>query len=390
MSGSAARGITVATTLAGILTYLNMYATQAILPSLTAEFGVPLARTSLTITMPLLAVALLAPFVGAISDRLGRKRLIVGAAFALTLPTLLCAAAGSFEWLLVWRFAQGVLLPFVFAVTVAYIGDECEGAAMIRTTGTYAAGGIFGGFAGRFLSGVVTDLAGWRMSFVVLAAITVLCAAAIAMLMPRERRFTPSKGGIRSALGAYGEHLSNPRLLATCVVGFGMLFSNVALFTYVNFMLVQPPFGLSPGQLGLVFGVYLLGLVTTTIASRVAVRIGRRATVAAALCLSCVGLGLTLLAYLPAVIMGLACVTAGLMTSQAMSLSYIGVAVRRARSAAVGVYVTIFYIGGSLGGVLPGLLWPRYGWPGVVGIIFAALLAMFAASLFWRDPRAAA
>ena len=385
-----ARAITIATTLAGICAYLNMYATQAILPSLAAAFDVPLARTTLTVTLPLLAVALLAPFVGAISDRLGRKRLIVGAAGAMVIPTLLCATAESLDALLVWRTIQGAMLPFIFAVTVAYIGDECEGAAMIRTTGSYAAGSIFGGFAGRFLGGGVAEAAGWRMSFVALAAVTVACTAGIAALLPRERRFRPSTGGVRAALAAYAEHLRNRRLLATCVVGFGMLFSNVALFTYVNFMLARPPFGLTPGQLGGVFAVYLVGLVTTTIASRVAVRIGRRATVAAGLGLSAVGLSLTLLPFLPVVIAGLALTTAGLMTSQAMSLSFIGVAVRRARSAAVGLYVTIFYIGGSLGGTLPGLLWPAFGWPGVVAVIYAALAMMFAASLFWRETPAAA
>ncbi len=381
--------ITVATTLAGICTYLNMYATQAILPSFVDDFGESLERTTLTVTMPLLAVALLAPFVGAISDRLGRKRLIVGAAFAMVVPTLLCATAGSLDALLVWRFAQGITLPFIFAVTVAYIGDECEGADMIRVTGSYSAGSIFGGFAGRFLCGIVGEFAGWRMAFVALAAVTVTCAAVVAALLPRERNFRPT-AGVRAALGAYAEHLRNPRLLATCVIGFGMLFSNVALFTYVNFMLVEPPFGLTPAQLGGVFGVYLVGLVTTAIASRVAVRIGRRATVAVGLGLSAIGLALTLLPSLPAVIVGLALVTAGLMTAQAMSLSYIGVAVRRARSAAVGVYVTIFYIGGSLGGTLPGLMWQAFGWLGVVAAIYAALAFMFAASLFWREAPAAA
>ena len=384
------RGVALATFLAGVCTFLNMYSTQAILPSLSDAFDAPLATTGLTITLPLLAIALLAPFVGAISDRLGRKRLIVIAAFALVVPTLLCATSGSLGALLAWRFVQGVMLPFVFAVTVAYIGDECEGAEAIRVTGFYASGSILGGFTGRFLCGTVAEFAGWRMSFVALAALTVVFAAVITAILPRERRFRASSGGIAAVLGAYGEHLRNPRLMATCAVGFGMLFSNVALFTYVNFRLAQPPFGLTPAQLGLVFGVYLVGLVTTTIAAGIAVRIGRKATVALALAVSACGLALTLVPYLFLVIAGVALVTIGLFTCQAMSLSYIGVTVRRARSAAVGLYVTIYYVGGALGGIVPGVLWPRDGWPGVVAVIYLALGMMFAASLAWRDPEARA
>ena len=66
---------------------------------------------------------------------------------------------------------QGLLLPFIFTVTVAYIGDEAEGSAGIRLVGDYALGTIFGGFAGQFLTGYAAAFAGWRFSFLFLAAL---------------------------------------------------------------------------------------------------------------------------------------------------------------------------------------------------------------------------
>ncbi|MBV9758682.1 MAG: MFS transporter, partial [Alphaproteobacteria bacterium] len=104
------RGIGVAA--AGFATFINLYATQAILSVLAAEFAVSLPRTGWTVTAPLLAVAAVAPFVGSISDRLGRKRLIVSAAALLAIPTLLLAAARSLPVFVVLRFVQGLLLPF--------------------------------------------------------------------------------------------------------------------------------------------------------------------------------------------------------------------------------------------------------------------------------------
>jgi predicted MFS family arabinose efflux permease len=382
---------TAAVAVAGICTFLNLYTPQAILPVLTDSFGVSPARTGLTITAPLLAVALIAPFVGSVSDRLGRKRLIVGACLILVLPTLLVAGSMSLEAMLVWRFLQGLLLPFIFAITVAYIGDECEGADGIRAAGIYSIGAILGGFGGRFIAGVVSDLANWRIAFMAIAALTLAGGLYIAWALPREQRFRPVQGGLRSTLATYRDHLANPRLLATCAIGFGMLFSNVATFTFVNFHLAAPPYSLSPAALGFVFLVYLLGVVTTTVATHLAVRIGRLWTLALAIGMACGGLLLTLLPSIAWAIAGLAGLSGGLFVVQALCIGYIGVAVRRAKSTAVGVYVTLYYIGGALGGILPGWVFHTVGWPGVVGLIIAVESAtLVIAVLAWREPPAAA
>ena len=336
----------------------------------------PLAQTGLTVTAPLLAVALVAPFAGAISDVFGRKRLIVGAAVAVIVPTLLVAFSPTLEAMLLWRFVQGLLLPFIFAVTVAYIGEECEGAAAIRAAGVYSSGAIFGGFSGRFVAGVAAQFAGWRLGFVAAAVLTGIAALAVALLLPTEQKFRRMRGGLGATLRGWREHVRNRRLWGTCAVGFGMLFSVVATFTYVNFRLAAAPFGLSPGELGSVFGVYLVGVVTTPLATRLAVAIGRPRTAGLAALVAIGGELCTLLPTLPAVILGLALASAGLFVAQALALGFIGVAVPRARSSAVGIYVSTYYIGGALGGVLPGGLWHRFGWPGCVALACGMILAM--------------
>ncbi len=377
--------VSLAAAAAGISTFLNLYTPQAVLPSLAETFGVPLARTGLTITAPLLAVALVAPFAGAISDAVGRKRLIVGAAAAVTVPTVLVGLSPTLEAMLLWRFVQGLLLPFIFTVTIAYIGEECEGPAAIRASGVYSSGAILGGFSGRFVAGIAAELGGWRSGFLAAAALTGIAAIAVAILLPTEKKFRPMTGGARAMLRGWREHIGNPRLLGTCAVGFAMLFSVVATFTYVNFRLSGPPFNLSPGALASVFAVYLVGVVTTPIATRIAVAIGRSRTAALATAVAIAGALCTLLPALPAVILGLALASAGLFVAQALGLGFIGVAVPRNRSSAVGLYVTTYYIGGALGGVLPGGLWHRFGWPGCVALVCLTILGMgIAATLTFR------
>ncbi len=371
--------------IAGFCTFLNLYPPQAILPALAADFAVPLADTGITLTATLLSVAAVAPFVGSISDRLGRKRLILAACFILAVPTLLIPLSGTLAMMTWLRFAQGLLLPFIFAVTVAYIGDEAPGSDGIALAGAYSLGSILGGFGGRFLTGEAADLVGWRAGFVLLGAITLASAGAIATLLPMERRFRPVMGGFGATLATYREHLSNPRMLATCAVGFCMLFSMVASFTYVNFRLALPPFNLDEAQLGLVFTVYLLGLVTNLPAARLAQRIGRRKTLVLAAFIAMAGSLLTL-GGLWLVIAGLALLAGALFVVQTLSLSFIGVVVPRARSTAVGLYVTVYYVGGAVGAVLPAPLWQSAGWPGVVGLVVGATaLIAGLGTMFWRE-----
>lgn len=376
------RGVAVAA--AGFATFLNLYTPQAILPLLAARFGIGEAHTSLAVTVSLLAVALVAPFAGAISDRLGRKRVVVTAAGVLIAPTLLVAVARSFPALLGWRFLQGLLLPFIFAVTVAYIGEECDAADALRTTGLYASGTIVGGFFGRFSAGLVAAQLGWRAAFAAQAVITAASTILVAMLMPRERKFQPLQGGIGATLAAYGSHLTNPPLLATCAVGFGMLFSLVASFTFINFRLAAAPFDLGPARLGSVFAVYLLGAIAAPLAAAAAARIGRRRTLAVAVAIGIVGQLVTLADNLAAIIAGLAATCVALFVTQALSLSFIGAVARRAKSAAVGLYVCVYYGGGALGAAAPIWLWQHQGWPGVVALVCAVMTAMAAVALrFW-------
>lgn len=370
---------------AGFATFVNLYSPQAFLPMLAADLGFDQVRGSLAITVSLLAVALIAPIAGAVSDRFGRKRLMVGAAFLVVVPTLLVASAPDFPMLLLWRFAQGLLLPFVFAVAVAYVGEECDGLEAIRTTGIYASGTIVGGFAGRFIGGVAAELGGWRAAFATLAVVTLLAATVMAWLLPREVRFRPMQGGLQGTLAAYAGHLRNRRLLGTCMVGFGMLFSLVAAFTFVNLRLAAPPFLLGPSALGAVFAVYLLGAIAAPLASRAAARIGRQATMAGAISTSILGLCLTLLPSVAAIVAGLALTGVGLFVTQALSLSFIPTAVRNARSAAVGLYVTTYYVGGALGGVVPIGLWRHEGWPGVVALVACVMAGMAVVAVrTWR------
>jgi predicted MFS family arabinose efflux permease len=369
---------------AGFATFVNMWCTQAILPVLAASFHIAQARTSFTVTAPLIATAAMAPLIGAISDRFGRKKFICGAGLVLVLPTLLAAAAQNFDLFVLCRFVQGLTLPFIFTITIAYIGEETSGPATARLAGTYMSGTIFGGFSGRMIAGLVTSEYGWRPAFIVIALITLVMTASIALLLPRERNFHPLYG-VRRALSSFPLHLSNPRLLATYIVGFGVLFSLVAVFTYINFRLAAAPYALGPAALSGIFVVYLGGVVVSPIAARLGNKFGRRAVMSCAGPLIVTGLALTLARPMALIELGLLLISSAIFMQQTLATGFVSTVAQTAKSTAVGLYVMVYYIGGSFGGFVPGRFWHEYGWPGCVAIVCAVQVVMLVVILrFWK------
>src|SRR5580658_3934327 len=116
------RSLAVAT--CGFCAFINLYTPQALLPALSQEFGVGAEEISWLMTAGTGAIALTAPFTGVLADMVGRKRLITAAMFLIVAPTVIMTFASTVPEMVFWRFVQGLLVPPIFTVAVAYIGDE--------------------------------------------------------------------------------------------------------------------------------------------------------------------------------------------------------------------------------------------------------------------------
>jgi predicted MFS family arabinose efflux permease len=332
----------------------------------------------------------MAPFIGVVADVLGRRRIVVIALFLLVVPTALIGAAQNLDQVIALRFVQGLLLPPVFAVAVAYIGDELPRDQVAAVTAIYTSGSVLGGFLGRFLAGWIGDFGGWRLAFFVLAAISLICAVAVAMTLPREQRFVRAEGVVHS-LSLMGRHFRDQRLVATFATGFGALFTFVTLFTYINFHLAAPPFGLSPGWLGSLFVSCAFGVFTTPLAGPLVARLGRRGVVLCGQAGWAAGIVLTLIPHIAPIFIGLVIAACSGFICQAVSTGYVAYAATQARSSAVGLYVTFYYLGGTAGAAIGGLAWRGAGWLGCVLLSWAMLGAMGLLVLrFWREPAAVA
>ena len=365
--------------LCGTFAFVDLYCTQPLLPLLGKVFHASEAEVGITISASTVGVAISAALLAIFAERADRKRTIVWAMGLLAFCTLMAGTATGLWTLAVWRVLQGLVTPGVFILAIAYITEEWPALRVPRVMSVYVAGTVFGGFIGRLSGGLIGARYGWRAVFFVLGIVGFFGMALTQwLLMPA--RSTSVRKQVRSSIATYlgpvRRNLRNRLLLATFGVGFSMLFTLVAVFSYVTFYLTAPPFSLSTEQVSWLFAVYLFGLVATLAMGTVLARIGLRPGMLIAVSLCLTGILLTLVPAVWMVAVGLALTGAGVFIAQTCANSFLRDAAPEGhRVAAAGMYICSYYIGGTAGGVLPGLLWRFGGWPACV-LLTAGVLVM--------------
>lgn len=375
--------------LVGVFAFLQVYSVQSILPELQRDLGASVVEIGSAVGATVLAVALVSPLMGMLSDALGRKWLVVASVLVLALPTALMAGVESVQTLTVLRFLLGLAVPGVTVVALAYIGEEFRHAAMARVMAVYIAGNVLGGFLGRFLLGHLTELMGWRLAFGVLAALNLAGAVLVWRVLPASRHFR-AETRLGGALATLAGLLHHPALLAASALGFTVLFAQVGMFTYVNFHLAAAPYHFGPSALANVFAVYLVGVLVTPLAGRLIPRLGARRTLLASVLASLLGVLLTLLPSASGIVGALTLASCGTFITQSATVSYIAYRITHGRSLASGLYYTAYYMGGFCGAWLGGFAYHHGGWPGTVGLLVTTqMLGWLVAWRFIGAPPAA-
>jgi predicted MFS family arabinose efflux permease len=373
----------------GAFAFLDLYCTQPLLPLLAHVFHASEVHVGLTISASTVGVAVSSALLALFGERFPRKRTILTSMLALGIAALLTATATSLNMLAFWRLLQGLVTPGIFILTIAYITEEWPALLVPRVMSAYVAGTVFGGFTGRFLGGTIAAHFGWRPMFLVLGTGGLIgTALTLRMLKPPTMQHTPKT--VASPFTPVLNNLRNPRLAATFGIGFCMLFTLISIFSFITFHLTAAPFNLSTQQLSYLFAVYLFGLAATLAAGTVLAKIGLRHGMLGAVGLCITGTLLTLVPSLIVVAIGLSLASSGIFIAQTCANSFLrDAAAAGARVSAAGMYICSYYIGGTVGGVLPGIAYKLAGWPGCVALTCSLLVvAGLLAIVYWPSHSA--
>lgn len=358
------------------LTLVDLFATQAILPSLVTKFGVSRATMGFAVNASTFGMAVAGIAVALFGRGIDRRNGIWISLAILAIPTTLLSQTDNIIVFALLRVAQGLCMSTAFTLTMAYLAEHFSSRQTTSALAAYVTGNVASNFFGRLMSAAVADTFGISTNFLTFAALNLIGAALVRFTL--QKTSAMMRADAKSDRTAWNSPLRNVELRACFVIGFLILFVFIGTFTYVNFRLVAAPLSLSPMALGLVYFVFLPSMLTTPLAGRVAGGLGPRVGIGATLALAIVGLLLLLTTSLPIVLLGMALIAVGTFLAQAIATGHVGRTASRDRTAASGIYLASYYLGGLAGSFVIGQIYDRIGWTACVAVLVAVLAGAIA------------
>ncbi|WP_405397485.1 MFS transporter [Streptomyces microflavus] len=367
---------------AGVAAFALLYSTQALLPAISASYGVSAGQASWTVSAATGALALCVLPLSALSERFGRRQMMTASLTVAVLVGMLVPFAPSIGWLIALRAVQGAALAGLPASAMAYLAEEVRPKTLIAAIGLFVAGNSIGGMSGRILTGWVAQAWGWRAALAAVGLLAVACAVAFHFLIPKARNFTPGSLNPKALAKTVATHLGNPLLVRLYAIG--ALFMTVfgAVYTVIGYRLVDEPFSLPQGIVGSIFLVYLVGTVSSAAAGRLVARLGRRGALYLAVSTTTAGLLLSLADQLASVLLGLVLITAGFFAGHAVASSSVSRTATTGRAQASALYQSAYYLGSSAGGTLGAVAFHAGGWAATVALGLLAVLGVVSITLY--------
>jgi MFS transporter, YNFM family, putative membrane transport protein len=382
------RRLTAAVCCAGVASLAGMYCTQALLPALSAYYRISPTISALTVSLTTGMVALCIIPASMLSERYGRTLVMLISAVASSVIGLLLPFSPTLGVLIAGRALQGMALAGVPAVAMAYLAEEVHASSLGSAMGRYVAGTTVGGLIGRIIPSVVLDVSNWRVALLASSLTTLAATVAFAVLVPRSRYFTPNAASPRATLQKLGGHLRNPVLFKLFSLSFVLMGGFVSVYNYLGYRLTAQPFGLASSMVGLLFVLYLAGTWSSAFAGRLVDRRGRAFALSIALPTAVIGLLATGPHAVAMIVVGVGVFTAGFFAAHTVASGWVGAVARQDRGPAAALYMLGFYLGGSVGGALGGLVYSVGGWAATVTFVGALLLSgLLLAGLLVRDTR---
>ncbi|GGF34120.1 MFS transporter [Aliidongia dinghuensis] len=355
--------------LAGFSIFALLYGVQPLMPVFAQEFHVSPATSSLTISLTTGALAVMMLFAGALSDAIGRKRIMCLSMTLSALLTLGAAFVGDFTQLMVLRLLMGVALSGVPSIAMAYLGEEIDPRSVGLAMGLFIGGSGFGGMVGRVVTGALTDYASWRVALLVLGGAGLVAAVAFWRSLPESRHFIPRSFHPWRLVTGLGEPFAIKGLPWLFAAAFLLMGSFVTLYNYVGFRLMAPPFNLSQTVTGSLFTVYLVGIWASAWIGGLADRYGRRRMLWIAVLILLAGVELTRSHSLAVIVLGIATVTFGFFGGHSIASSWISRRAMTSKAQASSLYLFFYYTGSALVGSYGGVVWSQGGWTGVANLL---------------------
>ena len=363
-----------------IVGFAVLYATQPLLPLLAEQWGRPVADTALLTTATMAPLALGPLLYGYVLEHVSTKHML-GAGFAvLTVAQFAISLGPDYPLFFVLRTIEGMMLPAIFTALMTYSSAAGGQQKTRRNITVYIAATIAGGYSGRVLSGIITDLFDWQAAFLFWAI-----AALLATLLTTRLASDPRLRLGRVRLAEIRALARRPVYAEGLASAFLLFFVFAAVLNFLPFHMRDNDPQISQSQIGLVYTGYLIGVVISLGSLHLIRRFGgERRTLVIGSLVYLAGTAAFLLPGNALTYPSMLLFAAGMFTLHSVLSAFLNHLETERKGLVNGLYVSAYYTGGAMGSYLPGFLYLQFGWSVFVAFLMLLLGALTALSLALR------
>ncbi|WP_180042398.1 MULTISPECIES: MFS transporter [unclassified Acinetobacter] len=359
--------------LAGFAIFSSLYCVQPMMPIFANFFHVSPTHSSFPLSFSTIALAIGLLFTGLISDRFGRKPVMVTALFLAASLSIISSIFPLWEIFLLNRVLIGLSVSGVAAVAMTYIGEEIEQKDIGFAMGLYISGTAIGGMGGRLIAGVLIDYISWQNAMMIIGIINLCIATAFFLLLPASQHFQAYPIRFNRFYESFVKNLADPKLRILFLQGFILMGCFVSIFNYMSYHLLEEPYQLSQTWIGLISIAYLAGIYSSPRAASWGKRFGRAKVLPSMLIMMLLGLLIMLIPAFWSVILGLIIFTFAFFAAHSTASSWVSVQSLQYRAVGSSLYLFCYYLGSSILGS-SGLVWEMSGWMGLTSFIAVILM----------------
>lgn len=367
------------------LSVANLYYAQPLIGTIASAFHVGQSSVGVAVTVTQLGYAAGLVLVVPLGDLIENRRLITVVMSVAVVALLAAASMTTLPGFFAAALAIG-LTAVAAQIVVPFAAHLAQPESRGRVVGQVMSGLLAGIVLARVVAGIISGIAGWR-------AVYIFSAVLLAVMVVILRRSLPvrqpeSVGTYRSLITSLGRiYLREPVLRRRAFYQAAMFGTFSVFWTGITFLLSRAPFDFSTTELGVFAIAGVLGVFMAPLAGRLGDKGHERWLTGAAFLLAAGSFAVTLLQKeLWALVFGALFIDLAVQTTLVLGQRAIYALNPLERSRLNTLYIATFFVGGAIGSAGAGIVFARYGWPGVVTLGAAFPLAAFLFSLTERKP----
>lgn len=356
-----------------VLTFCSLYAAQPIQPVFQQEFELTGLQAILFTTLMMAPLGVAPLFYGILLEAYPARSLLRGAVLLLAFLEILFACTTSYVLLLAIRGVQGLLIPAILTSLMSYISYTSPTEKVQHNIAMYIGSTIMGGFLGRFLSGLSTDLFGWRFFFFFIGVCLLVCFVLLGGLK-KDIKMSYVRLKTVDLLRLLGQ--PQFRYLYCCI--FCLFFAFAALMNFLPFELRRMEVSLGQTGVGLLYLGYISGVVICMNNARILAFVGNEMrAVSAGIMIFAAGTLVFMAEQYQVMFLGMFVFCTGFFLTHSVLSGLVNKLAEANKALANGMYISFYYLGGTVGSFLPGIVFEHFGWHAFLCVLLSMLLATF-------------